>query len=81
MPKRLVDDEENSRLYELIQKQRYYERGIRSWKKQLAIHEGLKDEINIVYCKNKIKQWQGNLKQFIDENDELKRDYMRERVY
>lgn len=81
LPKKLVDDEESSKLYELVQKQRYYERGIRSWKKQQAVYEGLNDEINIVNCKNKVKEWQNNLQQFIDKHDELKRDYMRERVY
>lgn len=68
-------------LYDLTQKQRYFERGIRSWKKQLAIYEGLGDEKEIAYCKAKVKDWQKRLQQFIDDHEKLKRDYSREKVY
>ena len=71
----------NPKLYDLTQKQRYFERGIRKWKKQLAIYEGLEDDVNIAVCKKKVKEWQNNLQKFIDEHEELKRDYSRERVY
>lgn len=71
----------NPKLYDLTQKQRYFERGIRKWKKQLAIYEGLEDDVNIIACKKKVKEWQNNLQKFIDDHEELKRDYSREKVY
>ncbi len=80
-PKRLVDDEENSRIYELSQEQRYYERMIRKWKKKQAAYEGLGDDEGALECKHKVKEWQSKLQEFIDKNPEMKRDYARERVY
>lgn len=78
LPKKL--DDYDKELYSLTQKQRYYERGIRSWRKHQAIYEGLNDQVNITYCKGKVKEWQNSLQEFLDSNN-LNRDYMRERVY
>lgn len=80
-PKKLVNDEENSRIYELSQEQRYYERMIRKWKKKQSVYEGFGDNEGALKCKNKVKEWQNKLQEFIDKNPEMKRDYARERVY
>lgn len=74
-------DDYDTQIYELTQKQRYYERGIRSWKKQLAVAKGLDDKNQIAYCDKKLKEWQDNLQEFVDSHDQLKRDYSRERTY
>lgn len=80
-PKKLVNDEENSRIYELSQEQRYYERMMRKWKKKQAAYEGLGDDEGALECKHKVKEWQNKLQEFINKNPEMKRDYARERVY
>lgn len=79
LPKR-VSQEENSRVADLREKQRYLERGIRHWKKQVAMCEGLKDEISKAYAKGKVEEWQTRLQELTESHKELKRDYARERV-
>lgn len=90
----LVDTEEfdknrNDDLYELEQKQRYYERQIRSWKKR----KNILDECGVDSTKEtkKIREWQDKRSQFIKESNIqfkkehgvdniLKKAYTREKV-
>lgn len=90
----LVDTEEfdknrNDDQYELEQKQRYYERQIRSWKKR----KNILDECGVDSTKEakKIREWQDKRSQFIKESNiqfkkehgidnVLKKAYMREKV-
>lgn len=90
----LVDTEEfdknrNDDQYELEQKQRYYERQIRSWKKR----KNILDECGVDSTKEakKIREWQNKRSQFIKESNiqfkkehgidnVLKKAYTREKV-
>lgn len=90
----LVDTEEfdknrNDDQYELEQKQRYYERQIRSWKKR----KNILDECGVDSTKEakKIREWQNKRSQFIKESNiqfkkehgidnVLKKAYPREKV-
>ena len=90
----LVDTEEfdknrNDEQYELEQKQRYYERQIRSWKKR----KNILDECGVDSSKEakKIREWQNKRSQFIKESNiqfkkehgvdnVLKKAYTREKV-
>ena len=90
----LVDTEEfdknrNDDQYELEQKQRYYERQIRSWKKR----KNILDECGVDSTKEakKIREWQDKRSQFIKESNiqfkkehgidnVLKKAYTREKV-
>lgn len=75
----LVDTEEfdknrNDDQYELEQKQRYYERQIRSWKKR----KNILDECGVDSTKEakKIREWQDKRSQFIkDSNIQFKKEY------
>lgn len=75
----LVDTEEfdknrNDDQYELEQKQRYYERQIRSWKKR----KNILDECGVDSTKEakKIREWQDKRSQFIkDSNIHFKKEH------
>ena len=75
----LVDTEEfdknrNDDQYELEQKQRYYERQIRSWKKR----KNILDECGVDSTKEakKIREWQDKRSQFIkDSNIQIKKEH------
>lgn len=82
---------EDIELYEATKKQREKERNIRRLKREVGAYEEilkntdneeLKNVTNIKYIntKNKLKNAQNDLKDFIEET-ELRRDYTRERVY
>lgn len=79
VPKKYPDDYDTE-LYDLTQKQRYYERMIRKWKKRQAMYETLGDEKSALKAKEKTQEWQNKLQQFVEDNPKLKRDYNRERV-
>lgn len=70
----------NDELYELQQKQRYYENQIRRSKRELAVYEigGEKDLVD--QAKTKLSRQRAKIREFIDENPLLKRDYSREYV-
>lgn len=80
----LVDTEEfdknrNDDQYELEQKQRYYERQIRSWKKR----KNILDECGVDSTKEakKIREWQDKRSQFIkDSNIQFKKEHGIENV-
>lgn len=81
-PIKYGDTEENRRIYEATQKQRKYEREIRSLKKQIAAVECVKgnDDDNILQnLKLKLKHKQSQLQEHCNANG-LKRNYSRELV-
>lgn len=74
-PPEAVDNKEAFRNYEAEQKQRYMERQIRKYKR----HEvGSLDPQNIKRAKDKVTEWQRNLRQHLKDNPQLRRDSWRE---
>ncbi len=71
------DDTNNS--YSISQKQRYLERGIRSWKRRREMSKANGDIDMLKKSKSKVKEWSDRLDRFTDEND-LRRDFTREYV-
>lgn len=73
-----LDNVENERVYELTQKQRYYERTIRYWKRRLAAKQGagLDDSKE----RAKVCEWNKKLKTLVENNPELKRQWDRESI-
>lgn len=71
------DDTNDS--YSISQKQRYLERGIRSWKRRREMSKANGDTDMLKKSKSKVKEWSDRLDRFTDEND-LRRDFTREYV-
>ena len=71
--------EEATEQYNLSQKQRYLERGIRKWKRRAEIFKNAEDKEYYDKCKEKVKEWQLRNKEFT-ENNNLRRDFSRENV-
>ena len=71
------DDTNDS--YSISQKQRYLERGIRSWKRRREMSKASEDAEMLKKSKSKVKEWSDRLDRFTDEND-LRRDFTREYV-
>lgn len=71
---------DNDELYYLRQKQRYHERQIRDAKKRQGVFEaaGMTKEAKAAGAL--VRQRQENIRNFLDENPILRRDYTRERV-
>lgn len=72
-------EEETSKAYELSQKQRYLERGVRKWKRKTEMFKVNGDKEAYVKSKKKLKEWQLRVKEFTEQND-LRRDYTREYI-
>lgn len=74
-PNQTLSDAENEIRYEAQQKQRYMERQIRHWKrrKEMAITDAAEKKAN-----SKIRSWQADIRQHLDENNYLRRNYDRE---
>ena len=73
---------ENRRHYEDTQKQRYYERQVRSAKRQKAALEGTgASDTDIKAANTKIRQKQKDLRDYLAEHTDLARDYSREQIY
>lgn len=73
------DSEENNRLYELEQQQRYNERKIRSWKRKKEIKETC--GYDTTKENEKIRYWKDRNNKLVASDDRLKHNYSRERVY
>lgn len=71
------DGKEAIKLYEAEQKQRYYERQIRKWKR---IYIGSLDEDNKNNANIKIKNYKDMLRNILSDNKELRRNYYREEI-
>ena len=74
-----ISIEEATEQYELSQKQRYIERGIRKWKRKQRLFKTADDKEYYEKCKNKVKEWQLRNKEFTEKNN-LRRDFSRENV-
>ncbi len=72
-------EEENRKQYELSQKQRAFERKIRSLKKQRAAAQAIGDGEQVKKLNKKLKETGAKYNEFCKEN-KLKRDYSRELV-
>lgn len=70
-----VDSKEASRNYETEQRQRYMERQVRKYKRREV---GSLDLQNIKGANDKVKEWQGNLRQHLNDNPQLSRQSWRE---
>lgn len=68
-------EEECNKAYNLSQKQRYFENGVRKWKRKANMFNALKDKESLNKCNYKVAEWQNKLSKFTD-----KRDYTREYV-
>lgn len=71
------DDTNDS--YSISQKQRYLERGIRSWKRRREMSKASEDAEMLKKSKSKVKEWSDRLDSFADEHDR-RRDFTREYV-
>lgn len=67
--------EEAIKLYEAEQKQRYYERQLRKWKR---LKVGTCDEESKELADKKVKELEKVLKDHLENNKELRRNYYRE---
>lgn len=74
-----ISKEEATKQYNLSQKQRYLERGVRKWKRKAELFKTNKDVEAYRKSQSKVKEWQLRVKEFIEVND-LKRDFTREYV-
>lgn len=63
------------KVYEAEQKQRYYERQLRKWKR---FESGTCDEESKEIAHNKVKELQNILRKHIEDNKQLRRNYNRE---
>lgn len=72
-----VDEAKAREDYQAEQRQRYMERTIRKYKRREA---GAVDEENQEAAAAKVKQWQGLLRDHLDGNKHLRRDYRREKA-
>lgn len=70
------DEKEAIKTYEAEQKQRYYERQIRKWKR---VEAGSVDIENQQAAHKKVVEWTKQLKDHIDNNKQLRRNYDREK--
>lgn len=74
---KMINESENARLYELSQKQRQYERQVRRWKRRQQVATTDEDKKKSDY---KVKFYQHKLRNLMDDNKELRRDYLREKI-
>lgn len=71
---------DNDKLYELNQKQRYFERAIKDAKKRLAVYEAAGMKTEATAAARLVRERQSRIREFLAENPLLKRDYIRERI-
>ena len=74
---RRINESENARLYDLSQQQGSYERQVRRWKRRQQVATNDED---LKKSNDKVKFYQHKLRNLIDDNKELRRDYLREKI-
>ena len=74
-----IPDEEAENQYKLEQKQRAIERTIRKYKRRKEAYRD-NDEEMFKKANSKVREWQKIMRDFIEENSELRRQYIRERI-
>ena len=73
----VTNGEDAIKLYEAEQKQRYYERQLRKWKRFKA---GSFDKENKELANKKVKELEKTLKNHLENNRELRRNHYREKI-
>ena len=76
-PEQDISSSENQKMYDAQQKQRYYERGVKKWKRREVSAVDPKEREK---ASAKVREWQKRTRQHVAENDFLRRDYTRESV-
>ncbi len=74
-----ISDKEAENQYKLEQKQRAIERTIRKYKRRKEAYRD-NDEEMFKKANSKVREWQKIMRDFIEENSELRRQYIRERI-
>ncbi len=74
-----IPDKEAENQYKLEQKQRAIERTIRKYKRRAEAYQN-NDEEMFKKANSKVREWQKVMRNFIDKNPELRRQYIRERI-
>lgn len=74
-----IPDKKAEEQYKLEQKQRAIERTIRKYKRRKEAYRD-NDEEMFKKANSKVREWQKVMRDFIDENPELRRQYIRERI-
>lgn len=74
-----ISKEDAEKQYELSQKQRYLENGIKKWKRKREMFKASDDKEYYSKCKEKVKEWQNKAEKFTQDNN-LRRDYTREYI-
>ena len=74
-----ISKEKATKEYNLSQKQRYLERGVRKWKRKANMFKVNNDEEASKKSIQKTREWQSRVQNFVEENN-LRRDYTREYV-
>lgn len=72
-----VDEAENERQYEALQRQRQIERHIRQWKKREAVALTPQEK---AYARRKVRAWQSAQREHVDRHKFLSRRYEREKL-
>jgi hypothetical protein len=75
------DEKENAIVRNLQTKQRRLERAVVKNKKSKMISEELWDTKSAKFYDRKVRGLQGKLRELVDSNEHLTRDYNREKVY
>jgi len=76
---KIISKEKATKEYNLSQKQRYLEKGVRNWKRKANMFKACEDKESYKKSIRKVNEWQTRLKGFTEAND-LRRDYTREYV-
>lgn len=74
-----IPDSEAEQRAELEKQQRYIERNIRKYKRRKEAYRD-NDEEMFKKANSKVREWQKVMRDFIEENPELQRQYIRERI-
>lgn len=78
--KKKYSQDECTVAYYKIQKQRYFERGVRAWQRKQAIAQASEDKKEIKFANYKLNFWRKRLNNYCEDNN-LRRDYSREYLY
>lgn len=74
-----ISKKEATEQYNLSQKQRYLERGVRRWKRKTEMFKAIEDVEAYKKSYKKTREWQSRIREFTEVND-LRRDFTREYI-
>lgn len=75
------DEQEAIKNGQIQQLQRYYERQVRKWKQRKAAAERIGNTNSVAKCNSAIRGYQAKIRQLVNENDFLTRQYDRESTW